>query len=147
MTFRHWQVNDSGPPALCTGGSLGCPLSGLRFFLVSAPAEKVRVELSEWTGWRRIISGAGWRNSGWSHRDSLSVLVLPPYCPRSLISLQPSLAWGTSLITACWWLFAAHMTKPRHKPGSLCPVLLCGPAVASDSGPGTTGVPPSVAFI
>lgn len=33
------------------------------------------------------------------------------------------------------------MMKARHKPSSLCPVLLCRPEVALGSGPGTVGGP------
>lgn len=109
--------------------------------LASAPARKVSVELLGWAGWRKMNSGAGWRDSVWSQRDSLGggESYLPNILLCSLISLQPSLAPGTSLITACFRLLTAHMMKPRHKPSSLCPVLLCGPAVASSSSPGPGG--------
>lgn len=86
VTFRHWQLNYSGPPALWAGRSLSCPLSGLRSFLV--PLQRGEGEALGWPGWWRTpLEEAGGTQSGvtgtsWVPSSYLSKVL---FC--SLISL------------------------------------------------------------
>lgn len=106
--------------------------------LPSAPAEKVRVELLGWTGWKRTNSAAGWRYSVESQGQLGSPCPTSPIpSPAALSPCSPALPQALPSLQ----LLVAHMTKARHKPSSLCPVLLCGPEVALGSGPGTVGGP------